>query len=49
MEKVYKSMKHVGTGNIALGVIMIVTGVCVGILTIINGAKLLKDKSDITF
>lgn len=49
MEKIYKSMKHVGTGNIALGVVMIVVGVTVGIVTIISGAKLLKDKADITF
>lgn len=49
MEKVYKSMKHVGAGNIALGVVMMVVGVTVGIITIISGAKLLKDKADITF
>lgn len=49
MEKIYKSMKHVGAGNIALGVIIMVVGVTVGIITIISGAKLLKDKADITF
>ncbi len=49
MEKIYKSMKHVGAGNIALGVVMMVVGVTVGIVTIISGAKLLKDKADITF
>lgn len=49
MEKVYKSMKSVGAGNIALGIIMIISGVTIGIMTIISGAKLLKNKSDITF
>lgn len=49
MERIYKSMKHVGAGNIALGVIIMVVGVTVGIVTIISGAKLLKDKADITF
>lgn len=49
MERIYKSMKNVGAGNIVLGIIMIVAGVSVGIITIISGAKLLKDKSDITF
>ena len=39
MERIYKSMKSVGAGNIALGIIMIIIG----------GAKLLRDKSDITF
>ena len=49
MERIYKSMKSVGAGNIALGIIMIITGVTAGIMTIIDGAKLLRDKSDITF
>lgn len=49
MEKIYKSMKHVGAGNIVLGVVVMVVGVAVGIVAIITGAKLLKDKSDITF
>lgn len=49
MEKVYKSMKRAGGANIALGTIMIVLGITIGILTIISGGKLLKDKSEITF
>ncbi len=49
MERIYKSMKNVGAGNIVLGIIMIVVGVTVGIISIISGAKLLRDKSDITF
>ena len=49
MEKIYKSMKHAGASSIALGVIMIVLGLTIGILTIINGAKRLKNKSGITF
>lgn len=49
MENIYKSMKRVGAGNIVLGVIVMVVGVAVGIVAIITGAKLLKDKSDITF
>ena len=34
MEKAYKTMKQVGALNIALGVITIVTGLVVGILTV---------------
>lgn len=49
MEKVYKSMKHVGAGNIALGVVIMVVGVVVGIVSIATGAKLLKAKANITF
>lgn len=48
-EKVYKSMKHAGGANIALGVLMIVAGVTMGVLAIVNGAKLLKDKAEIMF
>lgn len=49
MEKIYKSMKHAGAGNIVIGVLLLVVGVSVGIISIITGAKLLKAKSDITF
>lgn len=48
-EKVYKSMRHVGGTNIALGILMIVAGVTMGVLAIVNGAKLLKDKAEIMF
>lgn len=49
MEKIYNSMKRVGAGNIVMGVLIMVVGISVGIVSIITGAKLLKAKSDITF
>ena len=49
MEKVYKTMKSVGAGNIAIGIIMIVAGLSAGIVAIVVGARLIKEKSDITF
>ena len=49
MEKAYKTMQQAGAGNIALGIIMITAGIAAGILTIINGARLLKNKSGILF
>ncbi|MBS6951832.1 MAG: hypothetical protein LUH04_13250 [Clostridium sp.] len=49
MEKVYKTMRNTGAGSIAIGVIIAVTGLTVGIVAIINGALLLKRKSDIIF
>ena len=49
MEKVYKPMRNTGAGSIALGVIILVSGLIVGILSIVNGALLLKRKNDITF
>ena len=45
-EKLYKTVSGVGAGNIALGVIALITGVTTGILMIVNGARLLKSKSD---
>ena len=48
-EKVYKTMARCGAGNIALGIVVLVSGVAAGILVLINGIKLLKIKSEITF
>ena len=49
MERVYKTMRNTGPGCIAIGVIIAVTGLTVGIISIINGALLLKRKSEIEF
>ena len=49
MEKVYKTMRNVGAGSIAVGVIVAATGLAAGIVTIVSGAILLKRKSDILF
>lgn len=48
-EKSLKTVKIVGGGNIALGVIMIIVGLVCGILTIVNGGRLLKAKSEHMF
>ncbi len=48
-EKVYKSMKLVGAANIALGIIILVTGLATGIIAIIGGSKLLKSKNELMF
>lgn len=49
MENVYKTMRNTGAANIAIGIIMIVTGLSTGILAIVTGANLLKKKSQLTF
>jgi hypothetical protein len=49
MEKVYKTMRNTGAGSIALGIIILVAGLVVGIISIVNGAQLLKNKNSITF
>lgn len=48
-EKTYKTMSTVGDGNIALGIVVLVTGLAAGILIIVSGARLLKRKSEIMF
>lgn len=48
-EKAYKSMSFAGAAGIAIGIIMIVTGVVTGIIAIVSGARLLKDKKGLTF
>ena len=49
VEKVYKTMKSVGAFNLVMGILLIVSGIVAGVAVIINGAKLLTDKSDLTF
>ena len=49
MEKTYKLMKTSGGAGIAIGIIMIVVGVTTGIISIINGARLLIGKNKIEF
>lgn len=48
-EKTYKVMNSSGGLNIALGVLILLFGIIVGVITIVNGARLLKNKSDLIF
>lgn len=47
-EKTYRTMSRVGSGSIALGIVTLVTGVVAGILMIVGGAQLLKEKYKVT-
>ena len=49
MERIYKTMRNTGAGCIAVGIVMAVTGLTVGIISIVNGALLLKRRSEIEF
>lgn len=49
MEKAYKTMTSAGAANIVVGIIMIVTGLTAGIITVVQGGRLLKNKGGITF
>lgn len=48
-EKAYKTMTRVGAGNIAIGVILLIVGITTGIIMLVNGGRLLKHKTDLTF
>lgn len=42
-------MTFAGISNIAIGILLTVVGIATGIITIISGARLLKDKKGLTF
>lgn len=48
-EKAYKTMTNTGAGSLVLGIILLVTGLAAGILMVINGARLLKARSELIF
>lgn len=48
-EKAYNTMKKSGAANIAVGVIVLVTGIVTGVILLVSGGKLLKNKGNIMF
>lgn len=49
VEKAYKTMTSSGIVNITIGITVMVIGITAGILAIVSGAKLLKNKKELTF
>ena len=49
MEKLYQKMNQVGVTSLVFGIITIVFGIGLGIVMIVNGARLLGGKREITF
>ena len=49
MEKAYKTMTEAGTGNIVTGIIIIAIGLAAGILTLVQGGRLLRNRKNLTF
>ena len=47
-EKVYKTMAGIGGGTLAIGIVVLVTGIVSGTMLIINGARLIKKKYELT-
>lgn len=48
-ERVYKTMSRIGGGTLAIGIIVLVTGVATGVMLIVQGARLIKQKYELTF
>lgn len=48
-EKVYKTMGSTGSANLAVGICVLAGGIVAGILLIVSGARLLKNRSRIVF
>lgn len=48
-EKVYKTMNSTGIICIISGIVLMVIAVAAGVLSVISGARLLKNKKNITF
>lgn len=49
MEKLYEKINGAGIMSMVLGIVLICTSIATGVLMIVNGAKLIKSKKDITF
>ena len=48
-EKAYKTMSFAGAAGIATGIVMIAVAIAAGVIMIVSGARLLKDKKGLTF
>lgn len=48
-EKAYKTMGFAGAANIAIGSVVIAVGVISGVLAIVAGARLLKNREGLMF
>ena len=48
-EKAYKTMGITGGANIAIGIVIIVIGLAAGVISIVCGTNLLRNKEGLTF
>ncbi|MCD8197878.1 MAG: hypothetical protein LUE24_12065 [Lachnospiraceae bacterium] len=48
-ERTYKMMGQVGGGTLALGIIVLVTGIVTGVLLIVNAARTLRGRNELLF
>ena len=48
-EKIYKTMSGVGLWSLVLGIVSLICGVAIGVMSIVNGARLLRGKGKLLF
>lgn len=48
-EKAYKTMSFAGAAGIATGIVTMAVAITAGVIMIVSGARLLKDKKGLTF
>ena len=48
-EKAYKTMGITGAASIAVGIVALVIGITLGVISVISAAQLLKDRKGLTF
>ena len=49
MERAFKTMTSSGAMNIAFGIVVLLVGITAGIISIINGARLMMHRNELTF
>ena len=49
MERLFKQVTGAGVLSLVLGIVAIVAGVAIGVLSIVSGCRLLKGRDVITF
>lgn len=48
-EKAYKTMGITGAANISIGIIVMVVGIAAGVIALVSGARLLKNREGMMF